>query len=100
MILPAGIPLIITGRFNMGSFYLRCRSVTYAQRALKTLEKSGVPGTVVKLPQHLSEEGCGYSIKIGKRWIKQAYSTLVESGFEIRNIYSQSNNGEYKEVLM
>ena len=84
----------------MGIFYFRCRSVTYAQRAVKTLERSGISCSVVKLPQHLSEDGCGYGIRINGRWLNQALGVLHDAGFEIRNIYTQNKNGEFKEVTM
>lgn len=84
----------------MGIYYFRCRSVTYAQRAVKTLERHGISGSVVKLPQHLSEEGCGYGIRINGRWANRARGVLHDAGFEIRNIYTQNKNGEFREVTM
>ena len=91
---------IITGGFRMSIFYLRCRSVTYAQRAVKFLEKSGIPGTVVKLPQSLSDEGCGYSIRVSGQWLEQAKKALANAGFEIKNIYMADKNSDYKEVRL
>lgn len=91
---------IITGGFRMSIFYLRCRSVTYAQRAVKLLEKSGIPGTVVKLPQRLSDEGCGYSIRISGQWLDRAKQALADAGFEIKSIYVTDKNGDYKEVRL
>ena len=91
---------IITGGFRMSIFYLRCRSVTYAQRAVKLLEKYGIPGIVVKLPQRLSDEGCGYSIRVSGQWLEQAKQALADAGFEIKNIYGADKNGDYREVRL
>ena len=84
----------------MEFYYFRCRSVTYAQRASKALESAGVNCGVAKLPQKLSNNGCGYSLKISKKNGIKAYDLLKKAGFEIKEIYISDNNAEYKEVSL
>lgn len=82
----------------MKFYYFRCRSVTYAQRASKALERVGIPCGIVKLPQRLSDNGCGYSLKIGEKNHLNAYKLLKNAGFEIKEVYSSENGGDFKEV--
>ena len=84
----------------MEYYYFRCRSVTYAQRASKMLERSGVHCGIAKLPQKLSEEGCGYSLKVIKRNGEKAYRLLLGAGFEIAKIYLSDSNFGFEEVQL
>ena len=45
----------------MTQYLLMCRSLTYAQKSVKLLERSGITAAVVKAPQGLSSSGCGYA---------------------------------------
>ena len=47
----------------MTQYLLMCRSLTYAQKSVKLLERSGITAAVVKAPQGLSSSGCGYAVK-------------------------------------
>ena len=84
----------------MEFYYFRCRSVTYAQRASRTLERAGVHCSIVKLPQKLSDEGCGYSLKISGKNHINAYKLLRNAGFDIAAIYTADNGSDFKEVRL
>ena len=55
---PVG-PTMLTGVFNM-QILIMCRSLTRAQRSELLLERRGIGASVVKAPQALRENGCGY----------------------------------------
>ena len=59
----------------MTQYLLMCRSLTYAQKSVKLLERSGITAAVVKAPQGLSSSG-------------------LISG----KIFSRADGGEYKEL--
>ena len=84
----------------MAYYYFRCRSLTLAQRASKVLERYGVPNSVAKLPQKISELGCGYSLKIPKKYGLKAHNTILANGFVIDKIYLTENFIEFKEVQL
>ncbi len=45
------------GEKVMTQYLLMCRSLTYAQKSVKLLERSGITAAVVKAPQGLSSSG-------------------------------------------
>ena len=57
-----------------------CRSLTYAQRAAKTLERAGVTATVRKAPQGASDRGCTYAVKLRSASLDRALQLLKEAG--------------------
>jgi hypothetical protein len=77
---------------------LVCRSLTYAQRAAKSLEKSGVKAIVNRTPYEISGGGCGYSVKIQERYIKYAITVLRRSGLEPNKIFTIDVDGRFIEV--
>ena len=84
----------------MEYYYFRCRSITYAQRASRTLERAGVHCGITKLPQRLSDDGCGYSLKISDKYYHKSYALLKNAGFDFIRIYASRNNLDYREVLL
>ena len=84
----------------MGYYYIKCRSVTYAQCVSDFLRAKGINSGVVKLPLKYSEEGCGYSVKISERQFKKANKLIGEAQFEITKVYYSVNNIEFKEVVL
>ena len=84
----------------MGYFYIKCRSVTYAQRISNFLRGKGIMAGVVKLPLKYSDGGCGYSIKIAQRQFKKVKQLLDEAKFEIVKVYYSENNADFKEVAL
>ena len=48
-------------------YLIMCKSLTNAQRAALLLERRGIDTVVVKAPQHLRENGCGYALSLYKR---------------------------------
>lgn len=79
-------------------YYLRCRSVTYAQRVVRTLDKGGIHGWVAKLPSKGISEGCGYSVKIAGHKLYPALDIVRYNGLELVGIYAVGEDGVPYEV--
>ena len=71
----------------MTQYLLMCRSLTYAQKSVKLLERSGITAAVVKAPQGLSS-----------RNFDAALGLLRSSGLISGKIFSRADGGEYKEL--
>lgn len=41
-----------------------CRSLTYAQRSSRVLERAGITAAVLKAPLSVSKTGCTYCVKL------------------------------------
>lgn len=79
-------------------YLLICRSLTYAQRAAKTLEHSGITAIVTKVPQHISPDGCGYCVKVSSKHISNALVTLKDAAFYPIKIFVLYADGNCSEV--
>ena len=79
------------------NYVIMCRSVTYAQRAVKILERSGERAHMVKAPQGLTPEGCSYGVSLRSREPGTAVDKLKEAGVRIGRVYSVEM-GQWLEV--
>ena len=83
----------------MVHYLIMCRSLTYAQRTAKALERAGITAIVMRPPVELSREGCAYCVKISERRLSDALVTMKRAGLSHRKIYSLYSDGTSKEVL-
>ena len=81
-------------------FYLLiCRSLTYAQRTAKALERAGITAIVTKVPQTISSDGCGYCVKVSAKHVSNALVALKDAELypiKIFVLYADGNYGEVK----
>lgn len=78
-------------------YLLICKSLTYAQRAAKTLERAGITAIVIKVPQIISSDGCGYCVKVSAKHISNALIALKSGDLyplKIFVLYADGNMGE------
>ena len=68
-----------------------------AQRASLLLERRGLSASVVKAPQHLRENGCGYALSLYRR-LDEAVSLLQNNRLLTGKIYRRLEDGSYQEV--
>ena len=78
----------------MTQYLLMCRSLTYAQKSVKLLERSGITAAVVKAPQGLSSS---YAVSLYRNF-DAALGLLRSSGLISGKIFSRADGGEYKEL--
>ena len=48
----------------MNHYLIVCRSVTYAQRMMRTLQRAALACHIMRIPQGLVPSGCGYAVRI------------------------------------
>lgn len=75
------------------------RSLTYAQRGVRTLGAGGIPATVVKAPAGLSENGCVYAAGVSERNYRQALHILSEQAVSHGGVFLHDGKGKYTEVF-
>lgn len=83
----------------MVSYLILCRSLTYAQRTARVLERLGISGHIMRTPRKLSGEGCGYCVKISGQWLGKALTALNEQGLGPKQVYIQNGNDSFSEVV-
>jgi type III secretory pathway lipoprotein EscJ len=72
---------------------IACRSVTYAQRAVRLLEKAGMRASMRRLPADLPETGCGHAVRVEREKLTQAMQMMNEAGFPTRVYFCEDENG-------
>ena len=74
-------------------------SVTYAVKGKKILERNGLRCKIKRVPQELSQCGCGYCIELTPRYVYQGVRILRAGGIKIKNMYLENVDGTYTEVV-
>lgn len=82
----------------MVSYLILCRSLTYAQRTARALEHAGIRCTVVRAPRLISDEGCGYCVKVPHRWFASATTELKKNGLADGKIFVERADHTFEEV--
>lgn len=82
----------------MSGCMIVCRSVTYAQRARQILEKHGIHAVVVRPRLELTENSCGFAVKVSEGYLAEALELLREFGFTISRVLLLDENGNEREM--
>lgn len=82
----------------MDILYLTCRSLTYAQRVSRALTAAGIQNIIIRTPQNMSREGCGYAVRISGRALSGAMSTLAAVQLPPKRVYRPLAGGGFEEV--
>ena len=82
--------------FDM-KFLILCKSLTNAQRAAQLLERRGIGAAVVKAPQHLRQNGCGYAVSLYRR-LGEAVGLLKNADLLTGRVYVRGDDGGYREA--
>ena len=81
----------------MTQYLILCPTLTWAQRAQRTLERAGIGSGVVKAPQRLSEGGCGYALSLTRRF-DDALNILRRNALIKGRLYRREENGDFTEI--
>ena len=84
----------------MVSYYLTCRSLTYAQRVSRALTQARIKNYIVRTPQNLTREGCGYAVRISGASLTQALGILNTAQIPPKKVYSSLGDGHFEEVRL
>ena len=79
-------------------YLILCRSLTYAQRTARILERSGINCHIMRTPKKIAVEGCGYCVKIAENRIARALTLLKQNELPPKQIYIHSKNDAFDEV--
>ncbi len=75
-----------------------CRSLTYAQRAMRTLERGGVTVALLKVPQSVAHTGCSYGLRVPARYLEYCLHLLVENHNPYGKVFRYESDGSLTEV--
>ena len=81
----------------MKFYYITFRSVTYAQRGEKLLEKHNYTCSLQRTPRWMEEQGCGYALRLWTKEIHPAVELLKSQKLPLRRIYVQGFDGQLEE---
>ena len=84
----------------MKFFYITFRSVTFAQRGEKVLEKEDVRCTMLRTPKWMESKGCGYCLRLSLGDGPKAVEVLRQKQVQMRKIYLQMEDGDIQEVQL
>ena len=77
---------------------IMCRSLTYAQRAMRTLERGGVTVTLLKVPHSISQTGCSYGLRVPSRHLEYCLRLLSEKQNPYGKVFRYLADGSLTEV--
>jgi len=80
----------------MTQYLIMCKSLTAAQRSQKFLERSGIYASLIKAPQGLNTNGCGYALSLRRR-ADEAIILLRRNGMLAGKIFKHLDSGDYVE---
>jgi len=78
-------------------YLILARSVTYAQRMQRQLEKAGIRSRMQRPPRDLTELGCAYALRISVTDLARALTILHQAGLSPVQIFLYQW-GSYQEV--
>ncbi len=79
-------------------YLIVCRSLTYAQRTARLLERDGISGHIMRSPKTITKEGFGYCVKVSEPRLTDALKVLRREGMSPNKVYLQALDGTYREV--
>ena len=74
------------------------RSLTYAQKGVRTLERSGIGAALTKAPLETTDRGCTYCVRVAERHMSAALAALERQGVEHGRVMRSMSDGSYREV--
>lgn len=84
----------------MKYYIITFRSVTYAQRGERILNREGIRCSIQRTPKQLQVRGCGYSLRLWMADVTSAVELLKENGVNISRIFTENRDGTVEEVML
>lgn len=82
----------------MRNYLITFRSVTFAQKAQRILQRAGILCGLQRTPKELSRRGCGYCLRLRPNEILSARNLLEAEGVEYGKCYAVREDGSMEEV--
>lgn len=73
------------------------RSVTYAQKGEKALKRAGIDCTMLRTPKELSQQGCGYCLRLRAKDVITAVDLLRGNAILYGKTYALTDGGHPEE---
>lgn len=77
---------------------IMCRSLTYAQRAMRTLERGGITVSLLKVPQSVAQTGCSYGLRVPAHKLEYCLRLLREKQNPYGKVFRYQSDGSLSEV--
>lgn len=81
-------------------YLITFRSVTYAQRGERVLNRAGERCSLQRTPRWMEEQGCGYSLRLQSGNIGRVVSLLRSEQLPMRKVYVFRDDGGLEEVTV
>jgi hypothetical protein len=78
-------------------YIILARSVTYAQRMRKSLDRAGIRCQIFRPPRDLTELGCAYAVRVAVSDLPGALTALHKDRLDPVQIFIYQQ-GQYQEV--
>ena len=76
------------------------RSVTFAQKGERVLQKAGIDCTLQRTPKELSKQGCGYCLRLRAKDVMNAVELLRENQVSYGKTYVLKGDGRPEERVL
>lgn len=81
-------------------YLITFRSVTYAQRGERLLNRAGERCSLKRTPRWMEEQGCGYSLRLQTDNIERAVALLRGEQLPMRKVYLRREDGSLEEITL
>lgn len=78
----------------MANALIACRSITYAQRAMRVLNNAGLRASIRRLPVDLTDSGCGHAVRVEQKHLDRSVALMKSAGFAARYTFCEKSNGD------
>ena len=79
------------------SVLIMFRSLTYAQRGVRALERVGISAAVTKAPLETTDRGCTYCVRVSESRLEAALAALMRQWISHGRVMRPTSDG-YREV--
>ena len=83
----------------MKEWLITFRSITFAQRGERAIQKGGIPCVLQRSPKVISQRGCGYCLRLPDREAIRAVGILQKEQLSYEKVYVMEN-GKPEERLL
>ena len=84
----------------MKTCFITFRSVTFAQRGERVLQKAGIDCVLQRTPKWMEAQGCGYCLRLGMQDAKTGVDLLRRQQVPMKRVYLQLEDGQMQEVQL
>ena len=83
----------------MSEYLLMCRSLTYAQRSQRVLGRNGIYASLLRAPEELRGDGCGYALGLREYRLRDVSGLLRDAGLPVGKLYRRTESGYEESAL-